>query len=67
MSDFPTLTGSALIRALKKFGFEVIRIKGSHHFLKHSVHSGETIGIMIQPYFEDILVCFRIQLINFVQ
>ena len=52
MSDFPTLTGSALIRALKKFGFEVIRTKGSHHFLKHPdgrctvvpVHSGETIG-----------------------
>lgn len=52
MSDFPTLTGSALIRALKKFGFAVIRIKGSHHFLKHPddrctvvpVHSGEIIG-----------------------
>jgi predicted RNA binding protein YcfA (HicA-like mRNA interferase family) len=52
MSDFPALTGSALIRALKKIGFEVIRIKGSHHFLKHPdgrcsvvpVHSGETIG-----------------------
>ena len=52
MSDFPTLTGSALIRALKKFGFEVIRTKGSHHFLKHPdgrctvvpVHSGESIG-----------------------
>ena len=52
MSDFPSLTGSALIRALKKFGFEVIRTKGSHHFLKHAdgrctvvpVHSGETIG-----------------------
>lgn len=52
MADFPTLTGKALIRALKKFGFEVIRIKGSHHFLRHPddrctvvpVHSGETIG-----------------------
>jgi len=52
MSDFPTITGSALIRALKKLGFEVIRTKGSHHFLKHNdgrctvvpVHSGETIG-----------------------
>ena len=52
MADFPTLTGKALIRALKKFGFEVIRTKGSHHFLSHPdsrctvvpVHSGETIG-----------------------
>ncbi|MEH1931406.1 type II toxin-antitoxin system HicA family toxin [Nostoc sp.] len=38
--------------ALKKAGFEVARIRGSHHFLIHSdgrrsvvsVHSGETIG-----------------------
>ncbi|MCP4695393.1 MAG: addiction module toxin, HicA family [Gammaproteobacteria bacterium] len=38
--------------SLKKFGFDIVRIKGSHHFLKHSdgratvipVHSGETIG-----------------------
>jgi predicted RNA binding protein YcfA (HicA-like mRNA interferase family) len=37
---------------LKKAGFEVGRIKGSHHFLRHAdrratvvpVHSGETIG-----------------------
>jgi len=38
--------------ALAKAGFVVIRIKGSHHFLRHQdgrktvvpVHSGETIG-----------------------
>jgi len=38
--------------ALRKAGFEVARIKGSHHFLRHSdgrgtvvpVHAGETIG-----------------------
>jgi len=38
--------------ALKKCGFEVMRIKGSPHFLRHAdgratvvpVHAGETIG-----------------------
>lgn len=38
--------------ALRKAGFEVARIKGSHYFLRHSdgrgtvvpVHAGETIG-----------------------
>ncbi|MGD9160539.1 MAG: type II toxin-antitoxin system HicA family toxin [Desulfobacteraceae bacterium] len=52
MTTFPSLTGNRLIRALRKFGFEVIRIKGSHHFLQHRdgrctvipVHRGESIG-----------------------
>jgi len=35
MTTFPSITGSRLIRALRKFGFEAIRIKGSHHFLQH--------------------------------
>jgi predicted RNA binding protein YcfA (HicA-like mRNA interferase family) len=52
MSTFPSITGMQLIRALRKLGFNVIRIKGSHHFLQHAdgrstvipVHRGETIG-----------------------
>lgn len=52
MSTFPALTGAQLIKVLRKFGFEEIRIKGSHHFLQHPdgrctvvpVHRGETIG-----------------------
>ena len=48
----PSLTGRVLVAALGRAGFEVIRIKGSHHFLRHQdgrstvvpVHSGETIG-----------------------
>lgn len=52
MSRLPRLTGQALIAALGKQGFSVLRIKGSHHFLRHEdgrstvvpVHSGETIG-----------------------
>jgi len=53
MSNFPAITGQHLIKARKKkLGFEVVRTKGSHHFLQHvdgratvvPVHSGETIG-----------------------
>ena len=52
MSDFPSLTGLALLRILRKHGFTVVRTKGSHHFLRHDdgrcttvpVHRGETIG-----------------------
>jgi len=52
MSSFPSVTGKDLIKALDKCGFKVIRIKGSHHFLRHEdgrrsvvpVHKNETIG-----------------------
>ncbi|HHS13519.1 MAG TPA: type II toxin-antitoxin system HicA family toxin [bacterium] len=52
MSNLPAFTGKTLIKALKKAGFEEIRIKGSHHFLRHKdgrctivpVHRGENIG-----------------------
>ena len=52
MPKFPRLTGQQVITALKKAGFEVLRVKGSHHFLNHSdgrctvipVHRGEPIG-----------------------
>ncbi len=52
MSRFPAIKGNQLIKALRRLGFDVIRIKGSHHFLQHPdglctvvpVHRGETIG-----------------------
>ena len=52
MSRIPRVTGSDLIAALGNAGFAVIRVKGSHHFLRHAdgrttvvpAHSGETIG-----------------------
>ncbi len=31
----PALTAAEVIRALKKAGFEVTRIKGSHHIIRH--------------------------------
>jgi predicted RNA binding protein YcfA (HicA-like mRNA interferase family) len=52
MSNFPIVTGQRLIKALRKMGFNVIRRKGSHNFLRHTdgrctvipIHAGETIG-----------------------
>jgi predicted RNA binding protein YcfA (HicA-like mRNA interferase family) len=52
MTSVPSLTGKELLSILKKAGFVVLRVKGSHHFLHHQdgrstvvpVHSGETIG-----------------------
>jgi len=52
LSNLPSITGSRLIKSLKKLGFEVVRKKGSHNFLQHPdgrctvvpVHAGETRG-----------------------
>ena len=35
MSRIPRVTGSDLLAALAKGGVAVIRVKGSHHFLRH--------------------------------
>ena len=58
MTKLPRLRGQQLIAALRQAGFQVIRVKGSHHFLKHQdgrctvvpVHRGEVIspGLMSQ-------------------
>jgi predicted RNA binding protein YcfA (HicA-like mRNA interferase family) len=52
MTSFPALTGKDLIAALRVGGFQVVRVKGSHHFVRHAdgratvvpVHAGDTIG-----------------------
>lgn len=52
MSRLPSLTGRQLLTALERLGFEVIRIRSNHHYLRHPdgratvipVHRGETIG-----------------------
>ena len=52
MTKSPKLSGKNLIKLLKLLGFEVVRIKGSNHILKHNdgrmtvvpVHSNEIIG-----------------------
>ena len=52
MTRLPRLTDEELIKTLKGTGVEDVRIRGSHHFLRHPdgratvvpVHRGETIG-----------------------
>ena len=52
MSRLPRLRGREVVAALRRAGFVILRVKGSHHFLQHPdgrrtvvpVHSGETIG-----------------------
>jgi predicted RNA binding protein YcfA (HicA-like mRNA interferase family) len=35
MPLLPVLPGLRVVRALEKVGFEVVRIRGSHHVLRH--------------------------------
>jgi predicted RNA binding protein YcfA (HicA-like mRNA interferase family) len=35
MSGLPSLKGDDVVRALRKAGFVVARIKGSHHVMRH--------------------------------
>jgi predicted RNA binding protein YcfA (HicA-like mRNA interferase family) len=52
MSTLKLFSGKELIKLLNKHNFEVIRVKGSHHFMKHTdgrttvipVHKNETIS-----------------------
>jgi predicted RNA binding protein YcfA (HicA-like mRNA interferase family) len=50
-SKLPALEGGSLVRALKRVGFELDRINGSHHILRHPdgrktsvpCHAGKTL------------------------
>ena len=52
MTKLPSLTGEEVIKALGKAGFQMLRQRGSHVYLKHpdgratvvSVHKGESVG-----------------------
>jgi predicted RNA binding protein YcfA (HicA-like mRNA interferase family) len=52
VTRLPRLTGAELISALAKAGFEVVRVRGSHHLLRHPdgrstvvpAHAGEVLG-----------------------
>jgi len=52
VTSFPAVKGKDLISALRGVGFVVVRIKGSHQFIRHPdgratvipVHAGETLG-----------------------
>ncbi len=52
MTRLPRLKGKEIVRILERIGFQVVRTRGSHVFLRHEdgrvttvpVHSGETLG-----------------------
>jgi len=46
MSGLPIISGKELIKLLEKHGFEVIRVKSSHHRLKHSDGRITTIPVL---------------------
>jgi len=63
MPKLPRRRGHEVIAVLKRAGFAVLRIKGSHHFLKHPdgrctvvpVHAGEIIGVgLMKTILDDV-------------
>lgn len=54
MARLPVVTGRQVVRALERAGFVVVRIRGSHHFIRHAgepwrqtvvpVHGNEDLG-----------------------
>ena len=52
MPRLPRLRGREVLGALRRAGFVVLRVKGSHHFMRHPdgrctvvpLHAGEIIG-----------------------
>lgn len=47
MSSLPQVRGEHVIRALRRAGWEVIRIHGSHHVLAHAERSGDTLVVPV--------------------
>ena len=53
MNRMPRVTGTHVVRSLRKIGFELVRQRGSHAIMKHPdgrstvvpIHGGETIGV----------------------
>jgi len=53
MTNVPSLTGKRLMKKLESIGFVIVRVRGSHYFLRHTdgratvvpVHGNETIGV----------------------
>ncbi|MYD63608.1 MAG: addiction module toxin, HicA family [Gemmatimonadetes bacterium] len=53
MTRMPRVTGTHVVRSLRKVGFGVVRQRGSHVVMKHPdgrgtvvpIHGGETIGV----------------------
>ncbi|MBS1528884.1 MAG: type II toxin-antitoxin system HicA family toxin [Bacteroidetes bacterium] len=62
----PVISGKELVAILQRIGFEVIRIKGSHHRMKHAdgrittvpVHKNDPLpkGLLRKIIREDLLI-----------
>lgn len=45
MPPIPSVSGSRIVRALMKHGFEVARVNGSHHIMRHPDGRGTTVPV----------------------
>ena len=45
MPPLPVLPGERVVRALTNCGFEVVRVRGSHHVLRHPDGRGTTVPV----------------------
>jgi predicted RNA binding protein YcfA (HicA-like mRNA interferase family) len=45
MPPLPVLPGLRVVRAMEKAGFEVVRIRGSHHVLRHPDGRGTSVPV----------------------
>ncbi len=63
MPRLPRLRGREVVAALRRAGFVVLRVKGSHHFMQHPderrtvvpLHAGETIGLgLLSKILKDV-------------
>lgn len=45
MPPLPVLAGSRVVRALEKAGFKVVRVRGSHHVLRHPDGRGTSVPV----------------------
>lgn len=74
MTKLPRITGKSIIKALKRAGFIILRIKGSHHYMQHNdgratvvpIHAGETIGPGLLIKILDDCEMSREELVNLI-
>ena len=45
MPPVPSVSAERVVRALEKYGFEVVRISGSHHIMRHPDGRGTTVPV----------------------
>jgi len=45
MTKLPSVPGSKVIKALERAGFEVVRISGSHHIMRHQ--DGRSVSVPV--------------------